>query len=205
MLRRRESGVIGTLCVYAGSNLGDDPAYRIAAEQLAEAMAQSGRRLVYGGSAIGLMGTVADRMLMLGAVAIGVMPKGLILGEMVHPGLTKLIEVNGMHARKETMNKLADGFIALPGGIGTFDELFEILCWAQIGLHHKPIGLLNAGGYFEPLLALIRHCVRHEFAHSSNLKLLVVSNNPNDLLKQMDRWTPPVLGHKWRQIPNHRP
>lgn len=193
-------GLSKSICVYAGSNLGTDPEYAKKAARLGEIIARKGWRLVYGGSSIGLMGVIADRVLSLGGKVIGVMPRGMILGEMAHAGLTELLEVDGMHARKEKMNELADGFIALPGGIGTFDELFEILCWAQIGLHHKPIGLLNADGYFDPLISLIQHSIDHQFADQSNLNLLTVSSDPELLLKKMENYIPPKLGNKWRQL-----
>lgn len=192
--------IIKTICVYAGSNVGNRPEYAEQARRLADLLATRHIRMVYGGSSIGLMGEIADRMLALGSEVIGVMPKGLILGEMAHSGLTELIEVNGMHARKDKMNELSDGFIALPGGIGTFDELFEVLCWAQIGLHQKPIGLLNASGYYNPLLQLIRHCIDEGFANPSHFNLLCVSDDPQTLLDQMVHFTPPVLGNKWKNM-----
>lgn len=189
-----------TICIYAGSNLGNSPEYREKARKLGEAIVRRGFRIVYGGSSVGLMGEIADRVLALGGEVIGVMPQGLVLGEMAHSHLTELIEVNGMHARKEKMNELSDAFIALPGGIGTFDELFEMLCWAQIELHQKPIGLLNASGYFDPLLALIRHSIDQGFANESHLGLLTVSGDPDSLLDKMEAYVPPVLGNKWKQL-----
>ncbi|MDD9150067.1 MULTISPECIES: TIGR00730 family Rossman fold protein [unclassified Sporolactobacillus] len=189
-----------TICIYAGSNLGINPRYKEAARCLGDAIVHRGYRIVYGGSSIGLMGEIADRVLALGGEAIGIMPRGLILGEMAHEHLTELIEVDGMHARKEKMNELADAFIALPGGIGTFDELFEILCWAQIGLHQKPIGLMNVSGYFDPLLALIRHSIDQGFANESHLNLLTVSDDPDTLLDKMEAYVPPFLGNKWKQL-----
>ncbi|GGL52667.1 LOG family protein [Sporolactobacillus putidus] len=189
-----------TICIYAGSNLGNRPEYREKARKLGEAIVRRGFRIVYGGSSVGLMGEIADRVLALGGEVIGVMPQGLVLGEMAHSHLTELIEVNGMHARKEKMNELSDAFIALPGGIGTFDELFEMLCWAQIELHQKPIGLLNASGYFDPLLALIRHSIDQGFANESHLGLLTVSGDPDSLLDKMEAYVPPVLGNKWKQL-----
>ncbi|TGA97821.1 TIGR00730 family Rossman fold protein [Sporolactobacillus shoreae] len=189
-----------TICIYAGSNLGNDPEYAAGALKLGDAIARKGWGLIYGGSSIGLMGIIADRVLEKGGEVTGVMPKGLVLGEMAHTHLTRLLEVDSMHARKDKMNELSDGFIALPGGIGTFDELFEILCWAQIGIHHKPIGLLNAAGYFDSLLTLIQHSIDHEFANQSNLDLLCVSDNPDELLDKMAAYIPPDLGNKWRQL-----
>ncbi len=192
--------MIKSICIYAGSNLGNNPEYAKKARLLGEAIASRGWRLVYGGSSIGLMGEIAEKVLSLGGEVVGIMPKGMVLGEMAHPHLTRLIEVDGMHARKEKMNELSDGFIALPGGIGTFDELFEILCWAQVGIHHKPIGLFNSAGYFDPLLGLIQHSIDHEFTNQSNLDLLCVSDSPETLLDKMTVYTPPDLGNKWRQL-----
>lgn len=129
-----------TICVFAGSNPGGNEAYKRKAAELGVYMAEQGIGLVYGGSRVGLMGTLADAIMENGGTAIGVMPSGLFSGEVVHQNLTELIEVNGMHERKAKMSELVDGFISMPGGFGTYEELFEVLCWAQIGIHQKPIG-----------------------------------------------------------------
>jgi len=187
-------------CVYAGSNLGEEAGYRIHARHLGEEIVRNGLELVYGGSRIGLMGEVANTVLELGGAVTGVMPKGLFAGEMVHTGLTKLIEVENMHQRKATMSELADGFIALPGGYGTFEELFEVLCWSQIGIHQKPIGIFNINEYYDPLLALVRQGIRKGFMNSSHLDLMVVATEAADLLHKMKAYQYPTLENKWKSL-----
>lgn len=189
-----------TICVYAGSNLGNHKEFKQKANELGELIVERGYRLVYGGSSIGLMGEVANQVLARGGEAIGVIPKGLFIGEMAHPNLTQLIEVNNMHERKAKMSELADGFIALPGGIGTFEELFETYCWAQIGIHQKPIGVLNIQNYYQSFIDLVHRSVDEEFANPSHLHLLNVAASPDILLDKMEAYTPPVLGNKWKQL-----
>jgi uncharacterized protein (TIGR00730 family) len=151
------------VCVFAGSGLGSRHVYQQAARYLGEELARRGLGLVYGGASVGLMGEVASATLHTGGEVIGVIPQGVWSPEANHAGLTVLYEVGTMHERKTIMAELADGFIALPGGLGTFDELFEILTWAQLGLHDKPIGLLNIAGYFKPLLQLVASAVQEGF------------------------------------------
>lgn len=188
------------ICVYAGSNLGRDPLYQEHARLLGESLVKNGLELVYGGSQIGLMTEVADRVLELGGNVTGVMPKGLFRGEVVHRGLTELIEVNDMHERKATMSQLADGFIALPGGYGTFEELFEMICWAQIGIHQKPIGLFNIAGFYDPLLNMVAHAVRAGFVKEEHQKLFVTATEADELLKKLIRYKPIRLGSKWDSL-----
>src|SRR5260370_39829315 len=145
------------ICVFAGSNVGVRPEYSEAARALGRELVKRGLGLVYGGASVGLMGVLENTVLAEGGEVIGVMPRGLFRREVPHMGLTEMHEVNSMHERKALMADLADGFIALPGGFGTFDELFEITTWAQIGLHSKPIGVLDVAGSFAPLIALIVH------------------------------------------------
>ncbi|WP_379970905.1 TIGR00730 family Rossman fold protein [Ectobacillus sp. sgz5001026] len=190
------------ICVYAGSNLGIRSQYKEHARLLGEEIVKQDLQLIYGGSRIGLMGELANTVLDLGGTVIGIMPKGLFIGEMVHPHISQLIEVNDMHERKATMNEMADGFVALPGGYGTLEELFESLCWAQIGIHKKPIGLYNIEGYYNPLLAMTKHAVTEEFMNPNHLDLMVSADNAAELLQQMKQYTPPVLGNKWKQIPD---
>lgn len=152
-----------TICVFAGSNPGVKDVYKQKAVELGTYMAEQDIRLVYGGSRIGLMGAIADEVLRQGGQVIGVMPKGLFRGEVVHQELTELIEVTGMHERKAKMSELADGFIAMPGGFGTYEELFEVLCWAQIGIHQKPIGLYQVNEYFNPLIDMVKFSVQEGF------------------------------------------
>lgn len=188
------------ICVYSGSNVGNRPEYREAAIQLSDVFIKNDFELVYGGSKVGLMGEIANQMLENGAKVTGVMPKGLFPEEIVHNRLSRLIEVQDMHERKKIMADLSDGFIALPGGIGTFEELFEALSWAQLGIHQKPIGVLNAAGFFEPALSLLQNTVQEGFMNQSNLKLLLVSADPKELVNMMKNYVPPVLDTKWRQL-----
>jgi uncharacterized protein (TIGR00730 family) len=189
------------ICVYTGSNKGKRPEYQKAAQDLGEAFVARGLGLVYGGGQVGLMGVVADAVLAAGGEVIGVMPRALFPKEVSHPGLTTLYEVESMHERKALMADLADGFIALPGGCGTYDEFFEIFTWAQIGIHQKPIGLLNVAHYFDPLLALIAHGVDEGFISPHHLPLLNQSDDINDLLDRLADYTPPAPQPKWTDLP----
>ncbi len=180
------------ICVFAGSSKGLRPGYHVAARALGRELAERGIALVYGGASRGLMGEVADSVLAGGGEAIGVLPKGLFLQEVAHTGLTELREVGSMHERKALMADLADGFVALPGGFGTFDELFEIVTWAQIGLHGKPIGLLDVEHYFEPLLALVHHASREGFIPEGQAGLLLSETDPARLLDCMAHARPPT-------------
>ncbi|KNX32597.1 MULTISPECIES: LOG family protein [Bacillus amyloliquefaciens group] len=189
-----------TICVFAGSNPGVNEEYKRKAAELGEYMAEQGIGLVYGGSRIGLMGTVADALMAGGGKAVGVMPSRLFSGEVVHQNLTELIEVSGMHERKAKMSELADGYIAMPGGFGTYEELFEVLCWAQIGIHQKPIGLYNVNGYFEPMMKMVKYSIQEGFSNESHLKLIHSSSRPDELIEQMNRYTYPILDKKWREL-----
>ncbi|MCJ2146854.1 TIGR00730 family Rossman fold protein [Bacillus paralicheniformis] len=189
-----------TVCVYSGSNMGADPAYKKKAAELGVYIAEKGLRLVYGGSRMGLMGVIADTVLKNGGEVVGVMPKGLFTGEIVHQQLTELIEVSGMHERKAKMSELADGFVAMPGGFGTFEELFEVLCWAQIGIHKKPIGLYNVNGYFDPLLKMLEYSVQEGFSNESHLQLIHASASPAELIGNMNDYRYPVLEKKWKDL-----
>lgn len=188
------------ICVYSGSNLGSRSEYKESAKLLGKILAENKIELVYGGSKIGLMGELANEVLRNGGKVIGVMPKGLFSGEMVHKDLTKLIEVENMHERKQTMAELSDGFIALPGGLGTFEELFEVLSWAQLGIHKKPIGILNISNFFDPLLHMIKNTCTEGFMNESNIKLISVSDTPLELINQMKNYVPPLMENKWREL-----
>jgi len=144
-----------SLCVYCGSKLGNDPRHEAVAVELGRLMAQAGVRLVYGGGSVGLMGSVADSVLANGGEVFGVIPKGLFTTEIGHPGLTELVEVGSMHERKALMAAEADAFVALPGGLGTLEELAEIATWSQLGIHAKPVGVLDVDGFWEPLLGFL--------------------------------------------------
>jgi uncharacterized protein (TIGR00730 family) len=180
--------------VFCGSREGDDPAFTVAAAAMGKAIAKRGLTLVYGGAKVGLMGALADAALAEGGEVIGVIPRGLVSKEIAHDGLQELFLSDTMHERKDRMILLSDAFISLPGGLGTYDELFEVLTLAQIGLHEKPSGFLNVKGYFDPLLALLEHTVRHRFAAPPHADLYVTSDDPPSLLDSLAAWTPPPFG-----------
>jgi uncharacterized protein (TIGR00730 family) len=184
------------VCVFAGSSSGTKRDYRDAAADLGQALVSRRIDLVYGGGNVGLMGVLADTMLASDGHVIGVIPGALMAREVGHVGLPDLRVVGSMHERKALMADLADGFIALPGGWGTLDELFEILTWGQLGLHGKPVGLLNAGGYFDPLLAFLAHTVDEGFVRRENHAMIAVSASAPDLLAKMAAYVPPTV-EKW--------
>ncbi|MBP1933843.1 TIGR00730 family Rossman fold protein [Ammoniphilus resinae] len=188
------------ICVFAGSNFGANSQFKTNARELGEVLVEKGMELVYGGSNTGLMGEVANRVLELGGKVTGVMPKGLFRGEIVHKGLTQLIEVDDMHQRKATMSELADGYIALPGGFGTLEELFEVICWAQIGIHQKPIGIFNIDQYYTPLLQAMRHMVEAGFVKTSHQKLFLAGSDAAQLVEAMLNYQPPILEKKWDEV-----
>jgi uncharacterized protein (TIGR00730 family) len=192
--------IMKKVCVYAGANLGERTSYAKEARELGRIFATEGIELLYGGSRLGLMAEIANQVLEFGGTVTGVMPRGLFRGEVVHQGLSQLIEVDSMHERKKQLSDLADGYIALPGGVGTFDELFEIICWGQIGLHEKPIGLLNIDGYYTPVINLLEHAVKEGFMNASNLGLVVVADSAVDLFKKMKEYVKPTMGNKWKQL-----
>jgi uncharacterized protein (TIGR00730 family) len=171
-----------TVCVFCGSRHGG-PQFVEAARAFGAALARRGLGLVYGGGHVGLMGVLADAVLAAGRPVVGVIPRSLADKELAHAGLSELIVVETMHARKAVMADQSDAFVALPGGYGTGDELFEILTWAQLGLHAKPVGVLNVAGFFDPLLAWLDHMVREDFLKSSHRKLLRVAGDAEGLLE----------------------
>jgi hypothetical protein len=173
------------VCVFCGSKDGERPAYRSMATRAGRAIAQAGCELVYGGSARGLMGAVADAALEGGARVVGVLPQGLLTGEGAHPGLTERCVVASMHERKALMYERASVFLALPGGFGTMDELFEALTWGQLGVHQKPVGLLDIDGFYQPLLTWIAHAVREGFASRAAAEALEVDSEPERLLGRL--------------------
>lgn len=185
------------VCVFSGSRPGARPDYASIARALGGAIARRGLGLVYGGASVGVMREIADAALGAGGEVIGVIPRALVDREVAHHGLTELRVVDTMHVRKATMAELADGFVALPGGFGTLDELFEILTWAQLGMHRKPVGLMNVCGFWDPLLALVDHTVKEGFVPEDQLGLFLVERDPGLLLEKMAVWTPPKLGPKW--------
>ena len=184
------------VCVYAGSNFGTDPAYAEGARALATTLARRGIGLVYGGGNVGLMGVVADAAMAAGGEVIGVMPRALIEREIGHRGITELREVDSMHERKALMADLADAFVAVPGGIGTLEELIEVYTWSQLGLHRKGCGLLNVNGYYDALAAFLDHAVDQAFLTPQHRGILTVASNPAELLDRLAAFEPPTVG-KW--------
>ncbi|EWS56224.1 MULTISPECIES: TIGR00730 family Rossman fold protein [unclassified Methylibium] len=174
-----------TLCVYCGSRLGDDPAHAHAARAVGREIAQRGWQLVYGGGNVGLMGIVADAALAGGAPVIGVIPRSLMEREVGHSGLSELHVVETMHQRKQGMAEQADAFLALPGGIGTFEELFEVWTWRQLGYHDQPIGLLNVGGYYNALVAFMQQTVDAGFVSDGTRAMLEIGDEPSALLDRL--------------------
>ena len=170
------------ICVYAGSSVGRGPIYREAAAAVGKLLAEEGIRLVYGGGSIGLMGVVADAALAHGGKVTGVITEALAAAELGHVGLTELRVVPTMHARKAAMAEMSDGFIALPGGIGTFEELFEVWTWSQLGVHAKPIAFLNAGGFYDKLAAFLDHVVEEQFLRRVHRDMIVIEADPKALL-----------------------
>jgi uncharacterized protein (TIGR00730 family) len=184
------------ICVYCGSSPGNDPAHRATAEALGGLLAREDLTVVYGGGNIGLMGAVADGALAAGGKVIGVIPQSLLEKELGHRGVTELHVTGSMHERKQLMVDLSDGFIALPGGFGTLDELFETLTWLQLGFHHKPVGLLNVGGFFDGLISFVRHMSQSGFLKPEHAACLLVESDAEKLLSRMRTFRPPDLG-KW--------
>jgi uncharacterized protein (TIGR00730 family) len=175
---------IKNLCIYCGSRAGRLESYADAARALAESLVKRDIGLVYGGASVGIMGIVADHVLQLGGRAVGVIPESLMRREIAHDGLTELHVTPSMHARKMLMAELSDGFIALPGGIGTLEEIFEVWTWAQLGLHQKPCGLLNVEGYYDPLRNFLDHTVAEQFVQPDIRAMLIVASEPEALLER---------------------
>jgi uncharacterized protein (TIGR00730 family) len=187
---------IRRLCVFCGSSGGLDPVHREASSQFGALLASQGIELVYGGGSVGLMGAVADAVLRSGGKVIGVIPHFLATRELLHEGVTEIRRTHDMHERKALMSELADAFVALPGGLGTFEELFEVLTWAQLGLHQKPIGLLNIAGYFNPLVAMVDRAISDGFCKEIHRQLFIVDEVPERLLSRLRNHHPPQV-RKW--------
>jgi uncharacterized protein (TIGR00730 family) len=190
------STTISSLCVFCGANVGVRPEYAEAARSVGRMLAEHSIRLVYGAGNVGLMGILADSCLAAGGKVVGVIPDSLVRHEVAHQGLTELRVVNSMHERKAMMADLSDAFMALPGGLGTLEELFEIWTWAQLGLHQKPIGLLNVAGYYDPLIELADHGLREGFLRKQHLATLLVDRDPHKLLDSLGGFTP-AFTPKW--------
>ena len=185
------------VCVFCGSAEGGSPEYAEAARALAAELVGRGLGLVYGGGSVGLMGVLADAALAQGGEVIGVIPRPLAAREIAHAGLSQMRLVESMHERKATMAGLVDGFIALPGGLGTLEETLEILTWAQLGIHRKPVGLLNVAGYYDGLLRMLGHAVGEGFLRREYFGLLLFADTPGELLDRFAAWQPPVLPRAW--------
>ena len=185
------------VCVFCGSSPGSRPAYTQSARELAAELVRRGIGLVYGGGSVGLMGVLADAVLEGGGEVIGVIPGPLASRELAHRGLTDLRVVDSMHERKATMSALADAFIALPGGLGTLEETLEILTWAQLGIHRKPVGVLNTEGFYDGLLRFLGHAVREGFVRQEYFALLLFGDTSAELLELFSTWQAPVIARAW--------
>lgn len=188
--------MIHRICVFCGSNAGTQPTYAEAAHELGRLFAREGVALVYGGGSVGLMGQLADAVLEAGGEVIGVIPHALWAREVGHRGLTDIRIVDTMHERKAMMADLADAFIALPGGLGTLEEIFEIWTWAQLGLHAKPVGFLDVSGYYAPLMQFLDRAVSEGFLREEHRATAVIESDPSLLLRRFDAWKPPRV-EKW--------
>ena len=184
------------VCVFCGSSPGASPTYAATAQRVGALLAQRGLTLVYGGGNVGLMGVLADAVLAHGGHVIGVIPQALMDLEVGHTGLSDLRIVGSMHERKALMADLSDGFIALPGGIGTLEEFCEVLTWAQLGMHAKPCGLTNVDGYFDHLITFLDHSVHERFFRPQHRAMVLVEADPDTLLDRFERYQPPQL-EKW--------
>lgn len=188
-----------TIAVYCGSSSGSDATFRTKAFELGKALANKKISVVYGGANVGLMGSVADGALAANGNVIGVMPRFLAVKELEHQHLSQSIIVDTMHERKAKMHDLADGFIALPGGFGTLEELFEMLTWAQLSIHKKPVALLNINGYYNPLIEMIKVMNQNGFLKDEYLDLLLVSDNTDELIQKMTTYIP-SKNEKWFEV-----
>jgi uncharacterized protein (TIGR00730 family) len=185
------------LCVFCGSSPGARPAYGEAAEELGRLLVEEGIGLVYGGGKVGLMGRLADAVLAEGGEATGVLPEALVAKEIGHPSLSDLRVVGSMHERKALMADLSDGFVALPGGLGTVEELFEVYTWSQLGLHRKPCALLDVEGYYEGIASFLSHAVEERFLRRDHRAMLIVERDPRALLDRLRRFEPAAIVPKW--------
>ncbi|SAL64625.1 LOG family protein [Caballeronia choica] len=193
--------MIKAVCVYCGSSNGAKPVYAEAAKAFGRALVEADMSLVYGGGRVGLMGLIADEVLACGGRAVGVIPELLLNKEVGHTDLTELHVVPDMHERKKKMADLSDAFVAMPGGVGTFEELFEVYTWAQLGYHRKPVALLDVDGYYDPLLAMLRHTVEEGFMRAAYLDMLQVAGDPAAMIALLQRFVPTVRD-KWTEKRN---
>ena len=187
---------MSSICVYCGSSPGSDPAFMRAAREIGALAAQHGHSLVYGGGNTGLMGAVADAALAAGGHVVGVIPDHMVRKELAHTGLTKLHVVDTMHERKALMASLADGFLALPGGIGTLEEIIEVFVWMQLGLHTKPCAFLNVNGYYDPLISFLTRMTDVRFLRAEQLSQIILAREPSEALDRLLSFNPTVV-EKW--------
>ena len=190
------------ICVFSGSNPGRKPEYVEAARELGKVLAQAGIGIVYGGASVGLMGAVADAAMANGGEVIGIIPKALVDKEIAHTGLSDLRVVGSMHERKALMAELSDAFVALPGGLGTLEELFEVWTWGQLGYHAKPFAVYNLGGFYDGLYAWLDHVVGEQFMKPEHRDMLIVESEPQALLKAIDEYEEPKGIVKWVEREN---
>jgi uncharacterized protein (TIGR00730 family) len=185
-----------SVCVFCGASTGTNPVYREAAIALGRTLAERKLTLIYGGGAVGLMGIVADAALAAGGEVIGIIPESLQNAEIGHKGLTRLEVVDGMHARKARMAELSDAFIALPGGLGTLEEMFEVWTWGQLGYHAKPLGLMDVNGFYSKLTDFLDHVASEGFVREQHRGMLQISESPSELLDALEAWKP-LAAPKW--------
>ena len=181
-----------SIAVYCGASFGADPKYADAARALAQVLVAHNIGLVYGGGNVGLMGVIADEVLRLGGEATGVIPRALVEREVGHAGLTRIFVVKDMHERKAMMAELSDGFIAMPGGMGTLEELFEMLTWSQLGIHAKPVGVLNVGGFYDGLVSFLGHLQGEGFVRAEHAGLMMVEATPEAIVRRLQAARPPA-------------
>lgn len=184
------------VCVFCGSSPGARASYAAAAREVGEVLPRRGFEIVYGGGNVGLMGELADAAMGAGGAVIGVIPEHLERKEVAHRGVTDLRVVDSMHTRKALFEELSDAFIALPGGLGTYEELFEILTWGQLGLHSKPVGLLDVDGFYAPLRSFLEHAIGERFVKAEHYAMLLIDTDADRLLNRMEQWEPPKV-EKW--------
>jgi len=184
---------LNSICVFCGSKAGTDPEYQASARKLGRLLAERDIALVYGGGSVGLMGIIADAVLEAGGRVIGVIPRQLATRELLHPGVEEMHVVDDMHTRKAKMSECSDAFIAMPGGFGTLEELFEVVSWVQLGIYVKPVGLLNTSGFYDPLLNMVEHCIETEFIKPKYRDLIIADDTPASLVDHLERHQLPII------------
>lgn len=184
---------LNSICVFCGSKAGTDLEYQASARKLGRLLAERDIALVYGGGSVGLMGIIADAVLEAGGRVIGVIPRQLATRELLHPGVEEMHVVDDMHTRKAKMSECSDAFIAMPGGFGTLEELFEVVSWVQLGIYVKPVGLLNTSGFYDPLLNMVEHCIETEFIKPKYRDLIIADDTPASLVDHLERHQLPII------------